>query len=133
MGATIRWVDKDKTILYYGLNGNWDQPKFYTTLKTLWQGIASLPHRVDLIIDLRECLLRSDEHEAEADLLPLWCPANLDRAIIIGRTGPIYAVYGAFMWHSKSAYLLVDIRVMSTPEMAYQFLREAHTRGSELA
>ncbi|GEM_PF-1527243 len=133
MGATIRWIDQDKTILYYGLNGNWDQSKFYTTLKTLWQGIASLPHRVDLIIDLRECLLRSDEYTQNADLLPAWCPANLDGAIIIGRTGPIYAVYGAFMWHSKSAYLLVDIHVMSTPEAAHQFLIDRHTKGSELA
>lgn len=133
MGAIIQWCNKEKTVLYCAVKGRWHPTRFYTTLQTLWQGVAITPHRVDLIIDLNHLDLTDEFIPQKDELLPSWCPGNLGTVVVVGHSGPIYEVYGAFMWHRERAYLSVEVRAMSNPKTAYDFLIRQRARGTEPA
>ncbi|MDX1993636.1 MAG: hypothetical protein SF029_14705 [bacterium] len=127
MGATIRWCDKSKRVLYCGLDGKWTAARLYTTMDTIWQGVQNMSHPVHVILDLRNSYLTIEDH----DLIPKWCPSNLGTVVIVGRTEAIYNVYGAFLWHSTQTYLSVEVRAMRTPEAAYQFLISERVNRTE--
>lgn len=122
MGVTIQWLNKDKAILFCRITGNWNCDRFYTTLETMWQGLGQVDHPVDLIIDLSSGKMVAEKTVIASELVPDWCPPNLRYVILVGRGGPIYEVYGAFMWHRSHAYLVMDVRVMPSMDVALNFL-----------
>lgn len=123
MGVTIQWYNKNNAILFCRITGNWSSDRFYTTLVTMWQGLDQVAHMVDLIIDLSSGKMVADGPVTASELVPEWCPNTLRHVILVGRGGPIYEVYGAFMWHRSHAYLVMDVRVMPSMDAAINFLQ----------
>ncbi|MBI1258561.1 MAG: hypothetical protein GC204_13920 [Chloroflexi bacterium] len=53
MGVRTDWYNQDKTIICYQFTGRWDWDEFYVGWEWVRQAMASVDHKVALIVDMQ--------------------------------------------------------------------------------
>jgi hypothetical protein len=95
MPVQVRWYDEAQTIVLYEIQGNWTWDELYPEYTRAIQMEKSVPHRVDVLIDMRRSgrlplnvlthMKRFSDHQ----------PYNIGLSIVITESQFVRALYQA--------------------------------------
>lgn len=107
MAAGYAWDNPDKNIIRYILVSPWEWEQFHQVLDDTRSEIRTFPHRVDVIVDMRESHKLPPDSMANLRLVATRRPPNAGIIVVVGANGLVLNLYKAF----QKVYAVMDRRL----------------------
>jgi hypothetical protein len=122
MAVQIMWDNPEKTIVRYNFEGRWTWDEFYPVYKEALAMELSVPHRVDVIVDLQNARLFPDNLLTHMKGISDKQPPNIGVSVLVTKHRFVHSMYNiGIKFYGKIKHYF---RLAETLEDAYKMIEE---------
>jgi hypothetical protein len=131
MPITIEWDNSEHTVIFRKFIGSWTWDEYSVAEQTLHQMLATVPHRVDVITDLRQSTITMPEGAiARTRQIVKNLSPNRGITVDIGASALVRMFMPVFARHNATLPAIPETVFVETLDEARAYLQEQRARSS---